>query len=85
MAIKKSIQPEVVEEEKKEEKKPKLLSYKTTTLLNFREKPNKEAKVLEVLPAGTVIKVESSTAGWAKCVYNDKAGYVMEEYIKPAK
>ena len=81
MAIKKSIQPEVVEEEKK----PKLFSYKTTTLLNFREKPNREAKVLEVLPAGTVIKVESSTAGWAKCVCNDKAGYVMEEYIKPAK
>lgn len=84
MAIKKSIQPEVVEE-KKEEKKPKLLSYKTTTLLNFREKPSKEATVLEVLPAETVIKVESSTAGWAKCFYNDKTGYVMEEYIKPAK
>lgn len=84
MAIKKSVQPEVVEE-KKEEKKPKLLSYKTTTLLNFREKPNKEATVLKILPAETVIKVESSTAGWAKCIYNDEIGYVMEEYIKPAK
>ena len=84
MAIRKTSQPEVeVENEEKvvKETKPKLKKYVTNVVLNFREGPSKDSKVLKVLRAGDVVKVESVEGKWAKCYVDEKPGYVMTEYI----
>lgn len=91
MAIRKMPQPEAkAEKEEKEvvkevkevkEAKPKLKDYTVKVVLNFREGPSKDHKVLQVLKAGDVVNVESVEGKWAKCYFNKKPGYVMTDYI----
>lgn len=94
MAIRKMPQPEAkAEKEEKEvvkevkeikevkEAKPKLKDYTVKAMLNFREGPSKDHKVLQVLKAGDVVNVESIEGKWAKCYFNKKPGYVMTDYI----
>ena len=91
MAIRKMPQPEAkAEKEEKEvvkevkevkETKPKLKKYVTNVILNFREGPSKNSKVLKVLQVGDVVKVESIDDKWAKCYVDEKPGYVMVDYI----
>lgn len=50
--------------------------------LNLREKPNKESKVLAVLPYGEKIKVDKAADvpdGWLAV---KGGGYVMSEFLK---
>ncbi len=88
MAIRKMPQPEAkAEKEEKEvvkevkEAKPKLKDYTVKAMLNFREGPSKDQKVLQVLKVGDVVNVESIEGKWAKCYFNKKPGYVMTDYI----
>lgn len=91
MAIRKMPQPEAkAEKEEKEvvkevkevkETKPKLKDYTVRAVLNFREGPSKDHKVLQVLKVGDVVNVESIEGKWAKCYFNKKPGYVMADYI----
>lgn len=51
------------------------------TGLNLREAPNKDAKILSILPFGSVIEIDEDSEapeGWAAV----KGGYVMEAFIK---
>lgn len=55
----------------------------TDSGLNLRSNPNTSCDVLEVIPKGTTINIEScSTPGWYKANYLGKNGYVSKDYIQ---
>ena len=52
----------------------------TTSDLNVRAEPNKNAKKLGVLKKGTEVKTITLKNGWYSIAYNGKTGYISAEY-----
>lgn len=54
-----------------------------STTLNLREKPAKNAKILDRLANGLIVDVNSGTkVGWTNVTVNGKTGWVASEYLK---
>lgn len=54
-----------------------------TTQLNIRQQPNKNSKILDVLPQGEQIETDiSSNSEWSKIKYKNLEGYVHNSYLK---
>lgn len=51
--------------------------------LNMRAAADGNAKILTVLPKGTIVTVESLTGKWAKITYNGMVGYASTNYMSP--
>ena len=71
----------VIEESKPVKKADVKKMFVNTELLNIREKPDMNSKVLTLLVRDTEVDVESIEKGWAK-VLEPKAGYAMAEFLK---
>ena len=55
-----------------------------TTDLNVRQYPNKNAKIIDVLPQGaTVEAMDSGNSDWNKIDFGDYVGYVYNAYLAP--
>lgn len=58
----------------------------STTALNVRAGPDKDAKKLFVLPAGAAVRINQASGDWAQILTADgKIGWVYESYIAQAK
>lgn len=53
--------------------------------LNMREQPDKNAKVLAVIPFGTKLDVLEEQDGWYKVEYNGKTGWVAKDFVSETK
>ncbi len=53
--------------------------------LNMREKPDKSAKVLAVIPFGTKLSVLEQQTGWDKVEYNGQQGWIVSDYVSETK
>ena len=49
--------------------------------LNLRQEPSPDSPILLVIPAQTIIEVESPVNGWGKTTYAGKTGYVSMTYL----
>lgn len=60
-------------------------NYRVTSSsrLNVRESPAKNAAILGTFGSGQEIEVLSLSKGWAKVIYNGHTGYVSGQYIEP--
>ena len=55
-----------------------------TTDLNVRQYPNKDAKIIDVLPQGTTVEaMDSGNPDWNKIDFGDYVGYVYNAYLAP--
>ena len=55
-----------------------------TTDLNVRQYPNKNAKIIDVLPQGTTVEaMDSGNSDWNKIDFGDYVGYVYNAYLAP--
>jgi len=55
---------------------------KTTGNVNFRKGPGTGYESMGRIPTGTEVKVYALNDGWYETVYQNKQGYVSEEYLK---
>ena len=54
----------------------------TSTNLNLRTEPNTSSKILIVLPAGTMVKMEEDcNCEWILVSYKENIGYVYSKYL----
>jgi len=53
----------------------------TSMNLNLRQEPNLESPILMVIPAQTIVEVESIITDWGKTSYAEKTGYVSMTYL----
>jgi uncharacterized protein YgiM (DUF1202 family) len=53
----------------------------TSLNLNLRQEPNLESPILMVIPAQTIVEVESIINDWGKTTYAGKTGYVSMTYL----
>lgn len=53
----------------------------TSLNLNLRQEPNPDSPILMVIPAQTIIEVESILNDWGKTSYAGKTGYVSVTYL----
>ena len=60
--------------------KPATKTVYTTSDLNVRAEPNKNAKKLGVLKKGTEVKTITLKNGWYSIAYNGKTGYISAKY-----
>ena len=59
-----------------------IIIAKTTTELNVREQPNKEAEIIDVLSKDTRVEAyESGNPDWNKIKFDDYTGYVYNAYL----
>lgn len=76
--------PAKTEEPQKEETKKEV--YVTADGgLNMRENPDKNAKVLILIPNGTKLTVLEEQGDWYKVEYNGQTGWVMKDYVSEQK
>ena len=54
-------------------------------VLNMREEPRANAKVLAQIPYGTELEVTTTTTEWTITTYNGKQGYVMTKFLGDKK
>lgn len=55
-----------------------------TTDLNVRQFPNKDAKIIDILPQGTTVNAQDSgNVNWNKINFGDYVGYVYNAYLAP--
>lgn len=55
-----------------------------TTDLNVRQYPNKDAKIIDVLPQGTTVEaMDSGNPDWNKIDFGNYIGYVYNAYLAP--
>lgn len=71
----------VIEESKPVKKTDVKKMFVNTELLNLREKPDANSKVLTLLVRDTEVDVENVKKGWAK-ILAPKAGYAMAEFLR---
>jgi|GEM_PF-225277 len=55
--------------------------YTTPRLLNFRETPDKNGKILERIPAGTALQRTGRSDSWSRVIYQAKEGFVSADYV----
>lgn len=53
----------------------------TSLNLNLRQEPNPDSSILMVIPAQTIVEVESTLNDWGKISYAGKTGYVSMSYL----
>ncbi|MEK7447349.1 MAG: SH3 domain-containing protein [Patescibacteria group bacterium] len=76
--------PAKTEEPQKEETKKEV--YVTADGgLNMRENPDKNAKVLILIPNGTKLTVLEEKDGWYKVEYNGQTGWVSKDFVTEQK
>lgn len=51
--------------------------------VRLREMPNKSSDIICKLKCGTVVNAEQPENGWQEVHYNDTAGYMMQQFLKP--
>ena len=52
--------------------------------LNLRQEPSPDSPILMVIPAQTIVEIESMMEDWGKTTYGGKTGYLSMTYmIKP--
>lgn len=56
----------------------------TTSALNLRASAGTNAQILQVMPRGAKVVVESTSNGWSKVVYNGTTGYACADYLQAA-
>lgn len=49
--------------------------------LNLRANPSSSALVLVKIPYGIALEVETVNEDWSKTTYNEKTGYVMNQFL----
>jgi hypothetical protein len=69
---------------KKKKSKKKIIKY-TTTYVNYRKKPNKNAAVFEVLKINSKVSVIATKKKWTYVNYGKKKGYIKTEYLSDQK
>lgn len=78
-------EPAVESEEVKEEK-PEVIYRKAIVAnankVNFRAQPNKDAKILAVLPAGANVRIIEHGLEWTEIEFDNKTGYMMTKFLK---
>lgn len=50
-------------------------------LLNFREKPSKDGKILAQIPAGTALQRTGRSEEWSRVIYGATEGFVAAEFL----
>lgn len=55
---------------------------KTTSGVNMREKADKAATIITVVPEGTEVEFISEDNGWTEVVYQGQTGYISSDYIE---
>ena len=76
----------VVQEETKEVKQEAVTEYAVVwnaKAVNFREAPNKDSKVLKVLPVGTKVIIRDKLGDWTRIMFGNQEGYMMTKFLKP--
>lgn len=53
----------------------------TASALNLRSQPSEESSVINCLPQGTIVIVNSSLEGWYQVSYNGQSGYMSKDYL----
>ena len=56
----------------------------TTDALNLRASASTSAQILQVMPRGAKVIVQSTSNGWSKVVYNGTTGYASADYLQTA-
>ena len=51
------------------------------SLLNFREKPSKDGKILAQIPAGTALQRTGRSEEWSRVIYGTTEGFVAAEFV----
>ena len=81
-----------VEEFKDEPMRPSTAVVVDCMMLNIREKPDMESKIIEVVPVGTVLTIGAKELGkpeskqWLQVrTLNGIEGYCMEKYLSSVK
>lgn len=72
---------EVKTEEPKKEETKKDVYVTADGGLNMRENPDKNAKVLVLIPNGTKLTVLEEQGDWYKVEYDGKTGWIMKDYV----
>ena len=83
-----------VEEETPVEEKPDPVKYgmvKGATRVNMREQPNKDSKILAILPNGAKVKIltidtkdekdEDEDVAWEHIEFDGRKGYMMSQFV----
>lgn len=77
---------EAAPKEEVKEEKPEVIYHKAIVAnankVNFREQPNKDAKVLAILPAGANVRFVEYGSEWTKIEFDNKTGYMMTKFLK---
>lgn len=60
---------------------PAVVTGVITENLNFRQEPNTEAGIFEVIPAGASVTVLETGSEWFKIAYNGKEGYAAAQFV----
>lgn len=60
-------------------------AYIVSTGINFREKPNTDAKVLKVFAENAKVTILEEQGEWYKIKHNDQIGYVIKTYVSENK
>lgn len=55
---------------------------KTTAKVNMRQEPNTNCAILASVPAATKMPLIEEADGWYKVSYDNKEGYIREDYIE---
>lgn len=61
---------------------PKEVKVKTTTGVNLRSEPDKEAGILTLVPEDTQLVVIEEDNGWVEVTYDGHTGYIYTEFVK---
>jgi len=69
------------EENVDEEKEVEINYYWTTDRVNFRKEPSTKSEIIKTLDNRTKVGVISTSDGWSKVMYDNKEGYIKEEYL----
>lgn len=56
-------------------------TYYTTSNLNMRKGPSTSYNKITTIPSGSKVLVITSGNGWSEVVYNNKTGYVSNQYL----
>lgn len=77
---------EIQEAEEVKEEKPEVIYRKAIVAnankVNFRVQPNKDAKILAVLPAGANVRIIEHGLEWTEIEFDNKTGYMMTKFLK---
>ena len=59
------------------------VTAKSGSNVNMRKTPSKTGILVERVPVGATVTVNSNNGEWAQIVYGGKTGYMMSEFLSP--